>query len=118
MERPDVAPDQAGDPDVLAAFERLRQAPSMHLTLADDVRLEPRPVIRDREIVLEDAFAGSASRFFGNVDLVRLAGIACRHTAVPDVFADYCRTCAPVPFPSVVSGLSLLVARGILHERA
>ena len=109
---------EARDPGVLAAFERLRQAPSMRLTLAGDVRFEPRPVIRDREIVLEDAFAGPASRFFGNVDLVQLAGIACRHTAVPDVFEDYCRTCAPVPFPSVVSGLSLLVARGILHERA
>jgi hypothetical protein len=36
---------------------------------------------------------------------------------VPEVFDDYCRTCAPVPLPSVVSGLSLLVARGILHER-
>ena len=47
-------------PDVLAAFERLRRAPSMHLTLADDVRYEPRPVIRDREIVLEDAFVARA----------------------------------------------------------
>ena len=122
----------------------------MHLTLAPDVRFEPRPVIRDREIVLEDAFVDPAGlppsprgsgeprrrssvecasgggetvpapalRFLGNVDLVQLAGIACRHTAVPDVFEDYCRTCAPVPLPSVVSGLSLLVAKGILHERA
>ena len=97
--REDGDADEARDPDVLAAFERLRQAPSMHLTLADDVRFEPRPVIRDREIVLEDAFAGPASRFLGNVDLVRLAGIACRHTAVPDVFEDYCRTCAPGAVP-------------------
>ena len=104
---------------MLAAFERFRQAPSIHLTLADDVRFEPRPVIRDREIVLEDAFAGARrTRFLGNVDLVTLADIACRHTDVPDVFDDYCRTCAPVPLPSVVGGLSLLVARGILHERA
>ena len=124
--RPSGDTDEGNHPEVRAAFERLRRAPSMHLTLADDVRFEPRPVIRDREIVLEDAFAGPAGltrptpalRFLGNVDLVQLAGIACRHTAVPDVFEDYCRTCAPVPFPSVVSGLSLLVAKGILHERA
>jgi flavin-dependent dehydrogenase len=135
-------PDIARDPDVLAAFERFRQAPSIHLTLADDVRVEPRPVIRDREIVLENAFVTQAGlkacatadatqaglkacataeesvRFLGNVDLVKLAGIACRHTDVPDVFEDYCRTCAPVPLPSVVGGLSVLVAKGILHERA
>ena len=129
----DVAPhddedsDAALQPEVLAAFERFKQASSIHLSLADGVRFEPRPVIRDREIVLEDAFvvragpkarATDSVRFLGNVDLVKLAGIACRHTEVPDVFEDYCRTCAPVPLPSVVSGLSLLVARGILHERA
>ncbi|MBI3490706.1 MAG: tryptophan 7-halogenase [Acidobacteria bacterium] len=140
--------DLARDPDVLAAFERFKQAPSIHLTLADNVRVESRPVIRDREIVLENAFidqaglktrptsagsatsaglatsaesatsAGSALRFLGNVDLVKLADIACRHSDVPDVFEDYCRTCAPVPLPSVVGGLSVLVAKGILHERA
>jgi flavin-dependent dehydrogenase len=119
--------DVARDPDVLAAFERFRRAPSIHLALAGDVRFEPRPVIRDREIVLEDAFVAPGLkarapaeplRFLGNVDLVKLADIACRHTDVPDVFEDYCRTCAPVPLPSVVGGLSVLVARGILHEQA
>ncbi|MBI3403318.1 MAG: tryptophan 7-halogenase [Acidobacteria bacterium] len=127
--------DVARDPDVVAAFERFKQASSVHLTLADHVRFEPRPVIRDREIVLENAFVDQAGletrptsersktrptstlRFMGNVDLVKLADIACRHTDVPDVFEDYCRTCAPVPLPSVVGGLSVLVAKGILHER-
>jgi flavin-dependent dehydrogenase len=108
---------EARPPDVQAAFDRFKQASSMQLTLAAGVRVEPRPVIRDHEIVLEDAFV-DAARFVGNVDLVKLADIACRHTGVPDVFEDYCRTCGPVPLPSVVSGLSLLVARGILHDRA
>jgi hypothetical protein len=108
---------EARPPDVQAAFDRFKQASSMRLTLAAGVRVEPRPVIRDHEIVLENAFV-DAVRFVGNVDLVKLADIACRHTGVPDVFEDYCRTCGPVPLPSVVSGLSLLVARGILHDRA
>jgi flavin-dependent dehydrogenase len=119
--RHDVDENEALRPEVQAAFERFKQAPSIHLTLSDDVRFEPRPLIRDREIVLEEAIVGPASetlRFMGNVDLVKLAGIACRHRDVPDVFEDYCRTCAAVPLPNVVSGLSLLVARGILHERA
>jgi flavin-dependent dehydrogenase len=107
----------ARHPEVQAAFERFKHASSMQLTLAADVRFEARPVIRDREIVLENAFV-DAARFVGNIDLVKLADIACRHTGVPDVFEDYCRTCGPVPLPSVVSGLSLLVAKGILHDRA
>jgi hypothetical protein len=107
----------AQHPDVQAAFDRFKRASSMKLTLAADVRFEARPVIRDREIVLENAFV-DAARFMGNIDLVTLADIACRHTGVPDVFEDYCRTCGPAPLPSVVSGLSLLVAKGILHDRA
>jgi flavin-dependent halogenase len=123
-----IEPDAAHDSDVIATFERFKQAPSIRLALSDGVRFEPRPVIRDREIVLEDAFIMQAGlkaratdaeplRFLGNVDLVKLADIACRHTDVPDMFEDYCRTCAPVPLPSVVGGLSVLVAKGILHER-
>lgn len=108
---------EARHPDLQAVFERFKQTSSMQLTLAAGVRFEARPVIRDREIVLENAFV-DAVRFVGNVDLVKLADIACRHTHIPDVFEDYCRTCGPVPLPNVVSGLSLLVAKGILHDRA
>jgi flavin-dependent dehydrogenase len=109
--------EQARDPDVQAAFDRFKHGSSVDLMLAADVRVEPRPVIRDHEIVLEDAFV-DVGRFSGNVDLVKLADIACRHTGVPDVFEDYCRSCGRVPLPNVVSGLSLLVAKGILHDRA
>jgi flavin-dependent dehydrogenase len=119
--------DVALDPAALEAFERLKQAPSIRFALADRVRFERQPVIRGREIVLEPALiapadpaahAGPALRFFDHVDLVKLAELACRHADVPDLFEHYCRTCAPVPLPSLVSGLSMLVARGILHERA
>ena len=81
----------------------------------DEVRFEDRPVIRGREIVLEKAFAGGI-RFAQHVDLVTLAEIACQSNRVPDC-SRYCQRCAAVPLPSVVGGLSLLVARGILHER-
>ncbi len=115
----------ASDPRVRDAFERFRQAPSFHLALADRVRFEKRPVIRGREIVLEDALVAPPDpaarampplRFFNHVDLVKLAEMACRHSDVPDLFEDYCRTCAPVPLPSLVSGLSMLVGKGILCD--
>jgi len=101
--------------DVALAFERFKAAPSIELRLADRLPLERRPIVRGREIVLEETLAGGL-RFAGNVDLLALARMAPRHRQVPDLFEAYCRDCAPVPLPSVVSGLSLLVAKGILHE--
>jgi hypothetical protein len=99
-----------------SAFERFKALPSIDLQLADHLPLEQRPIVRGREIVLEDALAGGL-RFVGNVDLLKLAEMAPRHRHVPDLFDAYCRDCSPVPLPSVVTGLSLLVAKGILHER-
>ena len=104
------------DPSVQRAFERFKRAASINLVLADHVRFEQRPVIRGHEIVLEDALAGGM-RYLHNVDLMQLATMACQHRQVPDLFDAYCRTCAPAPLPHVVGGLSLLVAKGILHER-
>ena len=108
--------DDIDAPDVRAAFERIKGASSIVFRLADDVRLEKAAVIRDHEIVVEDAFPGI--RFFENVDLVKLAHIACQHTRVPDVFDAYCRAQSPAPLPSVIAGLCHLVTKGILQARA
>jgi flavin-dependent dehydrogenase len=105
-----------GSRSAAAVFERFKASPAIELQLADSLLLERRPVVRGREIVLEDALEGGL-RFLGNVDLLELARMAPRHRQVPDLFEAYCRDCAPVPLPNVVSGLSLLVAKGILYER-
>jgi len=110
------AVDPSLDPGVRRAFEAFKAASRIDLALADGIRFEPRAVIRGREIVLEEALEGGL-RFSGNVDLVTLARMACEHQRVPDLFDAYCQRHAPVPLPNLVSGLSLLVARGILHER-
>lgn len=109
--------DWARDPSVLSAFEAFRAAPGMRLELSAGAVIERRPVIRGNEIVLEPSLPGGM-RFVANVDLLRLAQLAPHHMQVPDLFEAYCRTCPPVPLPNIVSGLSLLVAKGILHERA
>lgn len=115
--------DAADEREVRAAFERIRNAAEVDFALADDVRVEPQPVIRGNEIVLEPAFTTAALkgsttdaiRFHDNVDLIALATIACGHRRVPDVYDAYCRSSVPAPLPNVVAGLSLLVARGILR---
>jgi len=106
-----------GDDDIPASPVRFETTSPLALKYADEVRFENRPVVRGREIVLEKAFAGGM-RFAQHVDLVTLAEIACQSNRVPDLFEKYCQCCAPVPLPNIVGGLSLLVARGILHDRA
>jgi flavin-dependent dehydrogenase len=107
------APATRSRPDVQAALDLIRAEAELELSLADNVRYEPQPVIRGREVVLEDAFAGGL-RFEDNVDLVTLAEVARRHRHVPEIFDAYCRSNGAVPLPSVLGGLSLLVATGIL----
>ena len=111
-------PAPSDDEDAIPADSvRFGTASPLALRYADEVQFEDRPVIRGREIVLEKAFAGGI-RFAHHVDLVTLAEIACQSNRLPDLFEKYCQRCAPVPLPNIVGGLSLLVAKGILHERA
>jgi flavin-dependent dehydrogenase len=112
----EITPSPVDEDEIDAGAGRFETTSSFNLRYADEVRFEEQPVVRGREIVLEKAFAGGM-RFAGHVDLVKLAEMACRHRRVPELFDAYCQSCAPVPLPNVVGGLSLLVARGILHER-
>jgi hypothetical protein len=117
----------ADHPDVRAALDAIRESPELDLELDDDVVFVQCPIIRGREIVLEESLtlplpgrARSATqpvRFVDHVDLVALARLAGRHRQVPDLFDAYCRTIAPAPLPSVLGGLSLLVASGVLRQR-
>jgi len=113
----DIPAPSDDEDDIPAGPVRFGTTSPLALRYADEVRFEDRPVVRGREIVLEKAFAGGI-RFAQHVDLVTLAEIACQSNRVPDLFEKYCQRCAPVPLPNIVGGLSLLVARGILHERA
>jgi flavin-dependent dehydrogenase len=105
-------------PDVVDAFRVIRESPSFEFTDHGCVPLEPRPVIRNLKITLEDAFGlpgiAESVRFLKGVDLLSLRDVACRHRQVGDLFAAYCRTHGNVPLPHVLAGLSLLVARGAL----
>jgi len=110
-----------------AALEAIRENEGLELAIDDRVAFEPRPVVRDREIVLEDSIivpgpssresSTEGTRFVENVDVVALARLAGRQRSVPDLFAAYCQSCGPTPLPNVLSGLSWLVAAGILRQR-
>jgi flavin-dependent dehydrogenase len=111
-----AAADDTSEAALRAALLEIRDSVEIDFDLDERVRYEPRPVIRDHEVVLEDSFA-SGVRFRDNVDLVALARLACQHRHVPDLFEAYCRSTARVPLPSVLGGLSLLVAKGYLVKK-
>jgi FADH2-dependent halogenase len=110
------------DPGVRNAFDAFKQSSSLQLAWADSIRFEKRPLIRDREIVLEDAVplpaARTCLRYLGGVDLLKLGEMACLHRQVPDLYEAYCRTQVPVSLPHLLGGLSLLVANGVLTHRS
>jgi 2-polyprenyl-6-methoxyphenol hydroxylase-like FAD-dependent oxidoreductase len=108
-------------PDVRLAFERLKASAAIEFAFSERVSFKKRPLIHDREIVLEDALslpeAPDGIRFLAGVDLLRLGEIACHHRQVPDLYAAYCQTCGAVPLGSLLATLSVLVAKGILTAR-
>jgi 2-polyprenyl-6-methoxyphenol hydroxylase-like FAD-dependent oxidoreductase len=106
------------DPEVTAAFLALKEAPSILLQRAGTARIEKRPGIRDREIVLEEAVVSPdmphGVRFLGNVNLPKLIEIAEKHRQVPDLFDAYNRLCPPAELPDFLGALSVLLAKKIL----
>jgi flavin-dependent dehydrogenase len=106
--------------DVRAALENLKRNVTVAFTRSERIGRVPRPVIRDNEILIEDAFAlpgaSRGIRFLAGVDLLRLSEVACLYDQVPDIFDAYCRTHGDVPLPNFLGTLSLLVAKGILQR--
>jgi FAD-dependent halogenase len=106
-------------PDVQVAFQRLKD--STRLDLASAMDIKPCALIRDHEIVLDEALslpdAPGGIRFLAGIDLVRLGELACQYRQVPDLFDAYCRACGSVPLPSLLGSLSVLLARGALRAR-
>lgn len=107
------------DPAVLAAFERLKELPAIHFQPSGGVRTESRPVVRDREIVLEPhlvcPWVPAGIRFLRGVDLVRLVELAPRYDQVPDLYEAYNRGAAgPAGLPDFLGALSVLVAKDVL----
>jgi hypothetical protein len=113
----DTAPERgAGLADVLTS---LRRSPGIHLRPGRSLRFEWQPAIRGHRVELERAVASDgmrrAVRFVDNVDLTRLVDIAGQYRQVGELFEGYCRAAAPVPLPSFLKALAVLVARQMLE---
>ena len=111
------------DPAVQAAFEALRRAPSIRLRPTPSLRMTTVPAVEGREIVAAPSFAldagaaGSiAVRHLRGVDLPALLEMAGEHPQVPDLYAAYRRSRAPVELPDFLGALSVLLGKGLLRN--
>jgi hypothetical protein len=111
------------DPAVVSAFDALRRASGIRLRRGTHLRIEARPALTTREVVMEDRLvfpdwppAGRGVRFLRDVDLVRLVELAPDHGQVPDLFEAYNQRWAPVSLPDFLGALSVLLAKGGLRN--
>ena len=111
------------DPTVIAAFDTLRRGRGIRLRRGDHLRIEARPALTVRAVVLEDRLVlpdwpptGRGVRFLRDVDVVQLVELAPDHRQVPDLYEAYNRQCAPVSLPDFIGALSVLLAKGALRN--
>ncbi len=106
--------------EVADALKQLKRKSSIRLRRAESVRMESRPAIEGREIVLRDALVApglpAPLDYFENVDLPRLVDMAGYHTQVPDLFEAYNRACRPVALPNFLAALAMLLAAQVLVD--
>jgi flavin-dependent dehydrogenase len=102
------------------ALIQLKRKSAIRLRRAESVRMESKPAIEGREIVLRDALTmpglPAALDYFENVDLPRLVEIAEHHSQVPDLFEAYNRVCPPVALPNFLAALAMLLVDGVLID--
>jgi len=106
------------DPEVLAAFDTMRQRPSIALRPSSLVERVNRPTVRGDRVTLEEHLVVPAFRdgvrYLRNIDLLKIVTLAPEHDQVPDLYAAYNRAAPPAPLPDFLGALSVLVAKRML----
>ncbi len=114
---PDVAALRQ-DPDVVAAFNDMRQRSSIALRPSAQLRRAERPTVRADRVTLEEHLVVPAFRdgvrYLRSVDLVQIVALAPDHDQVPELYAAYTRAAGPAALPDFLGALSVLVGKRML----
>jgi flavin-dependent dehydrogenase len=110
--------DPLRDEAVMHAFANLRDTVTLCLKPAPNLRVHPAPTIEGREIVLRDAVVipglEEPLRFWVGVNLPELVRIAADSADVATLIETYHRQVASIDPRSLLLGLSLVTARGLM----
>lgn len=102
-----------GLPSVMAAHEAIRNSPDVVVRRNPEVAFVEAPLVREGEIVVEDAVdlpGATPIRYVQGVDLLTLCALASDPASVPDLFEAVQARVPNVSLPQFLSALSVLVA--------
>jgi hypothetical protein len=106
------------DPRVLAAFEELRQRPSLALRAGHEARRIQKATVQRNKVVLVEHLAAprfpAGVRYLRGIDVVLLSELAISHDQVPNLYEAYNRAGQPATLPDFLGALSVLVGMEIL----
>lgn len=116
VERSEDRQDPLDDRAAIAlAFDRLKAADRFAARPARGLRIEPRPCIRGREIVLEPHIRPTGDsgdiRYVHGVDVVRMIELAGSFVTVPDLYDAYVAAESHVPLHDFLVALATAFAR-------
>jgi flavin-dependent dehydrogenase len=108
------------DERVQRAFAAMKSRPRLSLRRGPSLRVEPRPMVRGHEIVMEDRLFTAAwpagLRFLRDVDVAGVLTLAPGHDDVPALFEAYNRRFPPVALPDFLGALAVMLAFGIADD--
>ena len=118
-ERAEARSDQRDDTGaVQRAFEQLKARDEWKISIGPGTLIEPRPIIRGNEIVLEAHLTAPgdrhATRYVRGIDMLVVAELAPSTRSVPDLFDACVRRLGPLPLHDFLFALATAVARGWL----
>ncbi|MEO6445801.1 MAG: FAD-dependent monooxygenase [Gemmatimonadaceae bacterium] len=106
------------DPEVLAAFERLKAQPTVSLTKSARFRQENLLLIRDHQLVPELHLTTppflEGVRYLRGVDVLAVAEIATNEADVGVMYESYVRRHGRATLPDFLGALSVLLGKGVL----
>ena len=118
-ERSDEEAEEEEDAgQVRQAFDRLKARESWEPRMSSSISIQPRPIVRRNEIVLEPHIVAvdqpRGVRYVRGVDMVALIELAPATSKVPGLYETYVQKVGPAPLHDFLLAVATAVARGWL----